>query len=224
MKKYLFSMFILLGMLVSLTSCSSDEKNDDNFSISQSEVVVNVKTGSAQLSASPNDVEWSSENPYVAAVTKSGKVLGIHVGETNIVASRGGSVKKCKVTVTPQYTTFKEPLIEFGKSKEYIISKLGTPDKQFENMIAYGNRDDFQVTFYEFSKGKLSKCMVSLDASNEKVLQLPIFFMERYEMRPEKVNGMWLYYNASRETDATTLVLLDEEVSGGRLWVYYTKR
>lgn len=224
MKKYLFSMFILLGMLVSLTSCSSDEKNDGNFSISQSEVVVNVKTGSAQLSASPNDVEWSSENPYVAAVTKSGKVLGIHVGETNIIASRGGSIKKCKVTVTPQHTTFKEPLFEFGKSKEYIISKLGTPDKDLGNIISYGGKNDYQVTGYTFTNGVLTSCTVSLDASDKRVLELPIFFMERYERKPENIDGKTFYYNASTERDATMFVLFDTNIFGGRLWVYYTKR
>jgi hypothetical protein len=161
MKKYLLLMLAIIGMAVSFTACSSDDDNDSTFTLNKQSVELIARTGVAQLEASISDVEWSSENPYVAVVSPAGRVTAIHVGETNIIARSGSGYKTCKVVVTPKYNTYVEPITEFGKSKDYIIKKLGVPSQETSNTLAYGESDDYQVTFYTFENDKLKTCGVS---------------------------------------------------------------
>lgn len=224
MKKYFVIAIAMIGLVASFASCSSSDDDDVSISLSQSDIILNGKTATAQLTATPNNVEWSIENPFVATINSQGIVTAIHVGQTRIFAKSGNSSKMCNVTVSPQYTTFTEPLTEFGENKAYIISKLGAPNTQSDNIIAYGTATDYQVTSYTFENDKLTMCTVALRATDSRVLQLPLFFIERYEMKSSKINGMTAYYNASNENDASMYVLFDPQYSAGHYWIYYSPK
>jgi hypothetical protein len=224
MKKYLIFTIAMIGIAALSASCSSSDDDDVSISLSQSEITLNGKTGTAQLTATPSNVEWSSDNPFVATINNQGLVTAIHVGQTRVIAKSGNSSKMCNVIVSPQYSTFTEPLTEFGKNKAYIISKLGTPNTQSDNLIAYGAATDYQVTSYTFENDKLTMCTVALRATDSRVTQLPLFFIERYEMKSSKINGMTAYYNASSESDASMYVLFDTQYSAGHYWIYYSPK
>ncbi len=224
MKKYLFLLLTAFATMATFTACSSDDDDNSSFTLSQSEITLKVKTGTEKLTASTKGVNWSSERPFIAAVNNEGYVRAVHVGETNIIAKKDGHTQKCKVTVSPNYTTFAEPITEFGKSKEYIISKLGTPDRNEGETIVYGKSEDYQVTSYTFKNGKLDMCTVALRATDSRVIQLPMFFIERYEQKTSTIDGMVAYFNAPNEKEATMYVLFDPDYKYGHYWIYYTKK
>lgn len=221
MKKYLFLTLAILSMAVTFTACSSD--NDDNgFSISLSEATIKGVDNFMQITSSSPNVKWSSENPYVATVTSEGKIKSVHVGETYIVAQSNGKTKKCKVTVTPQYFIYKEPITDFGKSKEEIIKALGTPSLEEGDILSYVNDNQDIVVNYIFKEGKLDNCIVLLKVTLN-IINLVDFLKERYELVPRDFNGNYAFINALTTKEANMVVILHSQPTNGVIIVQYNK-
>lgn len=221
MKKYLFLMLAVLSLAVTFTACSSD--NDDNgFSISLSEATIKGADNFVQITSSSPNVKWSSENPYVATISEDGKIKSVHIGETYIVAQSNGKTKKCKVTVTPQYFIYKEPITDFGKSKEEIIKTLGTPFLDKDNNLAYVNDNQDIVVNYVFKEGKLDYCFVLLKATLN-IINIADFLTERYELLPRDFGGKYAFINALTAKEATMLIITYSRPSDGVLVVQYNK-
>lgn len=66
--------------------------------------------------------------------------------------------------------------------------------------------------------------MVALRATDSRVVQLPMFFIERYEQKTSTIDGMVAYFNAPNEKKATMYVLFDPDYKYGHYWIYYTKK
>lgn len=221
MKKYLFLMLTVLFMAVTFTACSSD--NDDNgFSISLSEATIKGVDSFVQITSSSPNVKWSSENPYIATISEDGKIKSAHIGETYIVAQSNGKTKKCKVTVTPQYFIYKEPITDFGKSKEEIIKTLGTPFLDKGDILSYINDNQDIVVNYVFKEGKLDNCFVLLKATLN-IINIAYFLTERYELVPRDFGGKYAFINALTAKEATMLIITYSRPSDGVLVVQYNK-
>ena len=71
-----------------------DPKIESVITLSSTELTL-AKGGSAQLvaSVSPEElpVSWSSENPSIALIDRTGKVMGLNLGETRIIAQAEGA-------------------------------------------------------------------------------------------------------------------------------------
>ena len=221
MKKYLFLTLAVLSMAVTFTACSSD--NDDNgFSISLSEATIKGVDNFVQITSSSPNVKWSSENPYVATISEDGKIESAHIGETYIVAQSNGKTKKCKVTVTPQYFIYKEPITDLGKSKEEIIKTLGAPFLDKGDILSYVNDNQDIVVNYVFKEGKLDNCIVLLKMTLD-VINLVDFLKERYELVPRDFNGNYAFINALTTKEASMIVTLRSRPINGVFVVQYNK-
>ena len=214
-------MLTVLFMAVTFTACSSD--NDDNgFSISLSEATIKGVDSFVQITSSSPNVKWSSENPYIATISEDGKIKSAHIGETYIVAQSNGKTKKCKVTVTPQYSIYTEPITDFGKSKEEIIKTLGTPFLDKGDILSYVNDNQDIVVNYVFKEGKLDYCFVLLKATLN-IINIADFLTERYELVPRDFGGKYAFINALTAKEATMLIITYSRPSDGVLVVQYNK-
>ncbi len=161
MKKPFSLLMALMLLVVGCTKHSSDDSSTDgdgttppqpptpevtiSVELDKSELSV-IKGGSAQLVATvtPTDavVEWSSADPKVAVVDRTGKVLGLTVGETVVSATAGNDVATCIVRVikvsSPEVGDFYysdgsySSSLDADKSVVGIIFWVGDPTEEDE--------------------------------------------------------------------------------------------
>jgi|GEM_PF-4096254 len=101
--KLLIRILYFLFVLNLLTGCSDSESSSEYNELTLNKVSVSILTGNTfQLSASKNDVTWSSDDSSIATVNQSGLVTGISKGQTNVSATTLDDkyTAKCVVTVT----------------------------------------------------------------------------------------------------------------------------
>lgn len=79
------------------------------------------QSATLKLTGTKKKVTWKSSNKAVAAVSKKGKVTAKSAGTATISAKSGNKTKKCKVTVTVDYSKMYEYQIKYGK---VTINKL----------------------------------------------------------------------------------------------------
>lgn len=177
MKKVLFLLPILVFLF--LYGCSSDDDNT-KLSLNKSTVTLNYKT-TEQLEAT-GKVEWTSENDFVASVNENGVVEGKHVGKTFIIASNGTEEVKCAVEVTPKYNIYREPILDFGITKEELkgrenrelLSETSTTIKYRGNSGSAASE-----IAYAFKNGKMNGAGALVKSSYSSIVM--DFLIERYQ-------------------------------------------
>ena len=177
MRKVLFLLPVLVFLF--LYGCSSDDENT-KLSLNKSAVTLNYKT-TEQLEAS-GKVEWTSENDFVASVNENGVIEGKHVGKTFIVASNGTEEVKCAVEVTPKYNIYREPILDFGITKEELkgrenrelLSETSTAIKYRGNSGSAASE-----IAYAFKNDKMNGAGALLKSSYSSVIM--DFLIERYQ-------------------------------------------
>lgn len=155
-----------------------------------------------------SDVSWSTDNEFVASVDNNGIVTAEHVGTTTITAKDGKDEAYCSVSVTPEYYTYNEPIMDWGCSKQTIISKKGTPDNNQSDVIAYIQSESKAIVeMYKFEYGKLvmSYVVLPLNFANTDVAN---FLIERYLPVTMTDSGAYGFINAMTLEEATLLVAL----------------
>jgi len=124
----------LLLLSLSVVSCSDDDKNEIVLDILSHSMYVNE---TVDITAN-QDCSWFSEKNFIASVNSEGVVTAHHVGSTRIAAASENGIVFCDIEVKPRYTTFTDPVLEFGKDKDYIKSRVNRPIKKEEdNYISY---------------------------------------------------------------------------------------
>lgn len=114
MKK--FALMLALALPVVMASCSDDPKT-----VTLDQTSINLVYGNTeQLTSSEKKTEWSSNNPFVATVDDKGFVTAKHVGEAIITAAVDDAVATCKVTVTPLYTNYVFPCLQWGANQATV--------------------------------------------------------------------------------------------------------
>ena len=152
-------------------------------------------------------VTWATDDDFVASVNNNGVVTAEHVGTTTIIAKDGKSEAYCSVSVTPEYFTYSEPIMDWGCSKQTIISKKGTPDdNQTDGLVYVQSKNKGIIETYLFENGKLYGCGVALKLSYANT-DVANFLLERYEVVGVK-NGVYYFINAMTLEKATLGVSL----------------
>ena len=110
------------------------------------------------------------------------KNLGVDVTEVSKVVNliRHDVTEKISVEVLAEYDLYPEPIMEWGRTRESIISELGEPDANLSNSIGYffysPNAPVLMYVFDENDKLESSSVFVKTVFSSE----LAAFLLERY--------------------------------------------
>lgn len=211
MKKMKFWSILLL-MSVSLpllNSCGSDDDDDGAKPLSVSPASVSMKYDESQQLSASGATSWRSENEFVASVDQNGLVKGRHIGSTDIVVSNGSASGKCVVSITPKYTYYDLPILNWGASETQIrnTETHTFESKSGDNLIySYTNGTVSAVVMYGFKNGVLES-VVQLTAKSHFV-NAGYFLIERFQPYGES-DGMYIFGDSMDANKAITVVGLD---------------
>lgn len=173
MKKILQTM-LLCATILGATSCEQGIEDADKVSLSQTSYTMYSDAITTIDGTGLIDAEWDSDNEFVA--TANGSTLSSNkIGNTNLYYNG----QKIHVTVRPRYSLYTEPDMSWGKSKNAIISKYGTPMNDNGNTIIYETHNSsVPYVLYMFDNRGLFSCaaVVQLSAA----YSLVDFLSERY--------------------------------------------
>lgn len=211
MKKMNFWSLVLL-MVVSLPlfiSCGSDDDDDSPKPLSVNPASVSMKYDDSQQLSATGATSWRSENEFVATVNQNGLVKGRHIGSTNIVANNGKSSGKCVVSITPRYTYYDLPILNWGASEAQIRNAETHTfnSKSGDNLIySYTNGTVVALVMYGFKNGALEIVMQLTPKSH--YINAGYFIIERFQPYGES-NGMYIFGDSMDYNKAITIVGLD---------------
>lgn len=117
MKKTFYLFAIMAISMVALTGCQEE------YSVNTKSVSIS-SDGSYSLVVTPSDNGWTfeSNNDLIASVSSTGLITANYVGNTSIVIKNAANnfTATCSVTVTPKYTMYREPYLNFGATKSNV--------------------------------------------------------------------------------------------------------
>ena len=221
MNKFPFLALVAIMLIISFGSC---ETRLQSLEITPSSKTMYVGE-TVEVCAYNHDgaIQWTSTNSFVAAdifegsIANPTQIKAKHIGTTTIQAEvlygvNKGLIGFCEITVVPKYNYYNEPIFAWGKSKSYIKSKLGVPDYQEPNIIAYVvNQTRNIFMYYMFTNDKLTSVVVMADSN--KTDNVYNFIEERYQPYTGEYNGYW--GDALEIEDAQILVDVELDIVGG---------
>lgn len=140
-----------------------------------------------QIHTTGTDVSYTSSNPYAAVVDENGLVTALFVGTTTIEVTANEGTHTLTVNVTPRHTYYKEPCLDFTKTKDQIKSMYS--GKYYYNDVALFYPQNYESYFhaYIFEDNALTYSdILAKGASYDKAEQ---YVAERY---------CWVYYDEER--------------------------
>lgn len=192
-----------------LFSCSKDKDEVKSFTLEESYTMMAGDTDMIPFELKgydESDIEWDSEDEFVATTTSNGRIKALHVGTTNISAELpdGGGSGICELTVEGQYNLYGEVFLTFGASQSKV---KGWEKRELINETADGltyedPSRDVEYIAYLFENRKMLGCgvMLSSSVSDEDVDE---FLSERYEYDEE--DDTFVYYTKGSLRVARTL-------------------
>ena len=206
MKKNLFVLNVLSCVML-FTSCENSK-----MTISPSHIMLHFEDEvGLTIIDNRSNVNWATDDEFVASVNNNGIVTAEHVGITTITAKNGKEEAYCSVSVTPEYHTYNEPIMDWGCSKQTIISRKGTPDSNQSNAIAYlQNESKGILEMYMFENGKLTSSGIILKLSYTNT-DVASFLLERYQPITITDDGTYGFINAMTLEKANLMVALTIE-------------
>ena len=194
MKKQFLLLALIMPMLA-FTGCGDDDPSNSSIALQFDENEINVIYKNIGYINTNKECDYTSENTSIATVDKYGKVSGVGVGETYIVARSGSESARCKVTVSYLYNIIDEPILDFSKTADEI-KRLEQHEFAGEN-IQYVTTFDIGKTLYYNAKtsggteyqyhycfiDKEGKSMLKiyLDFPDELASDILLMMYERYE-------------------------------------------
>jgi len=205
---------ILFALSLSFWGCSKEEELVDN--------TIEVKTDNLSLAPKQSydtkavsnlKITYSSENEFYAAVSDNGIITGGKVGTTNIILDNGVDNKTIKVTTISSNYLYPDPILDFGSSKNSIISKLGTPAYQATggniSGIRYDNATNTTLgTAYYFTDDKLT--LIQTRVKTEYSTLLSSYLTDRFAPVAQS-DGSFFFINALTPSKVTIAVRLTLE-------------
>lgn len=191
MKKILFVWAFVWPMM--FTSCDKDDNKEEPLALSTNHISFNAED--SEEIVTNKEVNWSSENTFVAEVGENGLVAGKHVGETIVTAvAQTGEKADCEIEVLPLYSTFKEPVFQFGASRATIKSKESRTLLQEKTTTLFykGEKSAIEGVIYLFENNKMTSVAVAVSFS--KTEEVTKFLLERYQPIG-KENDIYLFIN-----------------------------
>lgn len=174
MKRYLFFMLALTGIVFTFASCSSsDEQNDSvvDFTLSQKNVEL-FYNGEAEIGVNGVDARAcnleTSDDFIAEASSHSGKIRinGNHVGNATITVSYKGENIDLPVVVKPVINYIGTPVIDFGATSASIKKKeTSTYNTSYDGRIDYVDQTLTYPVYhrYGFTDGKLVDVLSMID-------------------------------------------------------------
>ena len=143
-----------------------------------------VNVGSSyNLGATSN---WSTSDSFVATVSNSGLVTGKHVG-TCTVSSNAGS---CRITVKATINLYRDPITQWGCSKQTIINQWGNDYSETSSALGYKG-DDFSYVYMFDNNGLLNSVAILFTPSLTS--QVVNHLKQRYDYTYD--NGEYVFTN-----------------------------
>jgi len=144
--------FVILIVAVALYGCSED----DMYLTTKSKSLKVGSTFSIDVYPSEEGCTFESQNTLIARVSTEGIITGVRVGETNIVVKNEQSDFNAtfKVTVTPLYSMYQEPSLEFGANKTKIeaFETQRLLERRETNLLVYqGENTNISDLYYYFN-------------------------------------------------------------------------
>lgn len=218
MKKILLCMLMVLPFV--FTSCSDDDKNEDDISLGKKEYKMNFLDKVQIEATSTLDITYKTEDDFIATVSDKGLITGGRVGETEISLSNTKDTKKVSVIIEPKAELYPEPEFPFGETRANIIKKLGKPDSEDDEVILY---DDYSskapYIMYMFdgtsNNSKLTGMSVIVSSSYSK--ELGAHLAERYLMVEGDDEIILVGFNSNTTEKAT--MAIGVELYKNTLWM-----
>ena len=137
MRKIFSLASILIGIM--LISCSNEKEKETGLVITPTSINCHFNEETQINVISGKDVTFKSNDEFVAQVSEKGKVVALHIGSTEVIASSGEKKAICKVIVSPKYNLFEEPTLNWAWTADDIFTLMGrNPDEEnYKNKYCY---------------------------------------------------------------------------------------
>jgi len=130
-------LILLTLMVAALWSCKKDEP--DLIKLSIIEKTLNHDDEYQIEAESRSPITYTIENEYHGKVSETGLVTARFVGQTDITLTNVEDTKSFKLIVAPTINLYPEPDVNYGMTKNEIITKFGTPYGTTSAVIGYDN-------------------------------------------------------------------------------------
>ena len=168
-------------MLIVFIACVTGCKKEPSYSLNK-EAVTLTSSGTFQLSIEGGAAEtftYASDNSLVATIDANGLITGKRVGETTIKVSGNNFSGACTVSISPLYNTFKEPITQFGISKNEVKAKeIRTLLNETQTGLLFKGGTEETYAVYLFENNKYTAGCIMLSSSYSSVLGS--YIAERY--------------------------------------------
>lgn len=145
---------------------------------------------------------WQSSRGFVATVTGEGLIEGKHVGTCRVSCDEA----YCNVTVNPTITLFRDPVLEWGCSRDYIRNIEGEPTTDNDNGITYkDNSSCAPIRMYLFGDNGLRSAAILIDIDKAGAEYVTDHILERYNAFGMS-GDMFVFADGETSNDATVVV------------------
>ena len=197
-KIVLFAVFVVV-----LVGCKKEDEND----IQVKNPNIEVKAGSSiQIEAtSSSPITYFTENEFYASVNSTGLITANRVGEVSILLDNSEKNARVQVKILPVFTTYQDPYLNFGASKDDVIKSVGSPSRTNDDGdLIYDNYSTAAtLAMYFFNGSKLESVGVAVKTSY--ATELGNFIRERYSQY--LVDGYDIYYINSLNINTATMIV-----------------
>ena len=196
------TLYFLIAVLL-LASCEKEQKRS-SFNATTLEMYADEEYSLTVI----NDVSGTtfiSSNEYVAQVSPVGVISSNYIGKVTI--TKGDA--RCELTVKPRYSTYIEPIIEWGLSKSSVISKVGSSYSSSNGVLTYqtGNIKAPQCMYSFDSNSKLTASVVSVYTTYTS--ELTDFLLERYKPYTYSIEEyMFVFIDGLTTATAKNIIVL----------------
>jgi hypothetical protein len=218
MKSLILNLSIPVSFLIIISSMAGCKK-EEALSLNTSEITLKPnQTFNLVVSPDATGCVFTSGNENIAEVYSSGLIEARLVGVTNILVTNTdkGYYATCKVTVSPEYTMYREPYLSFGNHKSDIKSyELRQIADENDSTILYtGENSSIDSLIYSFKNSAYTSSLCVIPSSQSNLLSN--YLVERYVYLGALPNGLV----ARLTTDGTTYVVT-QFYSFSKIYVYY---
>lgn len=199
-----WSMMLAVLALPFVTSCGSDDNDEDNVDTSP----ISIYSDGEKV------IEWAdtitSSNSFVAYATGN-KVSAFHVGETSLLVNGKHTIS---IKVKPLYNLYDDPVNNWGCTVDYVKSHQtqGTlSDKSTETTLTYENAGGASYLVYMFENGKLAS--IGAIVSTNHASTYGKYLAERYIMTTYYEGSKSYFIGIDGLTSETSTTFIRMEVS-----------
>ena len=219
MKSSILNLLVTLSFLIVISFLAGCKKEEVLLSLNATEITLKTNQ-SFNLVVSPDasGCVFKSGNDNIAEVYASGLIEAKLVGETSIIVTNTdkGYYARCTVTVTPEYTMYREPYLGFGDNKSDIKSyeTRQTSEENDTTILYTGENSSIDSLMYLFENSAYTSSLCVIPSSQSYLLVN--YLTERYVFFGSLTTGL----TARVTTDDKTFVVT-QNYSSSKIYVYY---